>query len=566
MAPALQIKYSKYDRYYLPIIILSGLVFFIPYLGSVHLFDWDEINFAESAREMIVTGNYHQVQIDFHPFIEKPPFFFWLQVLSMKAFGINEFAARLPNAIFGLITLCTFYFIGKQFKSRLFGFLWALCYLGSFLPHMYFKSGIIDPVFNYFIFMGIFFMFRAIPDEKSPNSKLQTSNRKLQYLFIALSGTFIGLANLTKGPVGLLIFLLTFFAYLLLKKFKNFPSLKKILIFTACFTIVSFFWFGQEVINHGFGFIKGFLQVQSDLFSKPVAEHGEPFYYHFVVVFFGCFPISILAFPVLFRRDFEYTDLRRLMRILFWGVMILFSITTTKIIHYSSLTWFPLSFLAALYIYYIIEERRPVRKYVIWLLIIVGILFSSLLTALPLMAAHKEWIIPYMNDPFAVASFQFPVYWSGWEFMIGLVYLLAILFGILLLARKKILVGALTIFYSTALVLFFYLINVVPKIESYSQGPAINFYKSLAGKDVYVTTYGFKSYAQYFYFQKQPSNSKPQTITGDDLDFLLTGPIDKTAYFVTKITQTDFPSAYPQCKLIKQEGGFLFYRRDPERN
>ena len=33
------------------------LLFFVPFLGNVHLFDWDEINFAECAREMIVTGD-----------------------------------------------------------------------------------------------------------------------------------------------------------------------------------------------------------------------------------------------------------------------------------------------------------------------------------------------------------------------------------------------------------------------------------------------------------------------------------------------------------------------------
>jgi 4-amino-4-deoxy-L-arabinose transferase-like glycosyltransferase len=60
----------------------------------------DEINFAESAREMIVTGDYSKVQINFNPFWEKPPLFIWMQVLSMKIFGINEFAARFPNAVF----------------------------------------------------------------------------------------------------------------------------------------------------------------------------------------------------------------------------------------------------------------------------------------------------------------------------------------------------------------------------------------------------------------------------------------------------------------------------------
>src|SRR6202140_5326918 len=52
---------------------------FIPWLGRLHLFDWDEINFAEGAREMLVTGNYRDVQIEFQPFAEKPPLFMWVQ-------------------------------------------------------------------------------------------------------------------------------------------------------------------------------------------------------------------------------------------------------------------------------------------------------------------------------------------------------------------------------------------------------------------------------------------------------------------------------------------------------
>ena len=49
------------------IVVIASLLF-IPFLGGVHLFDWDEINFAECAREMIVSHNYLNVQIDFKPF------------------------------------------------------------------------------------------------------------------------------------------------------------------------------------------------------------------------------------------------------------------------------------------------------------------------------------------------------------------------------------------------------------------------------------------------------------------------------------------------------------------
>src|SRR6056300_795461 len=84
--------------------LVAALVY-MPFLGGVHLFDWDEINFAEAAREMIVSGDYFQVQIDFLPFWEKPPLFIWMQALAMKVFGINEFSARLPNAVAGITTL-----------------------------------------------------------------------------------------------------------------------------------------------------------------------------------------------------------------------------------------------------------------------------------------------------------------------------------------------------------------------------------------------------------------------------------------------------------------------------
>ncbi|PSR04369.1 MAG: glycosyl transferase, partial [Bacteroidetes bacterium SW_11_45_7] len=51
----------------LTIIGLIGALLFLPFLGQVHLFDWDEINFAESAREMLLTGNFWRVRVDFEP-------------------------------------------------------------------------------------------------------------------------------------------------------------------------------------------------------------------------------------------------------------------------------------------------------------------------------------------------------------------------------------------------------------------------------------------------------------------------------------------------------------------
>jgi 4-amino-4-deoxy-L-arabinose transferase-like glycosyltransferase len=540
----------KQSNLYLGIIILSGILFFIPFLGRVHLFDWDEINFAESAREMIVTGNYHRVQINFQPFWEKPPFFFWLQAGAMKVFGVNEFAARFPNAIFGIITLVTFFLFGKKYKSPRFGFIWAISYLGTFLPHLYFKSGIIDPVFNYFIFLGVYFMYLDLSGKYYVN----------KYLYVALAGLFIGLATLTKGPVGLLVFLISFFIYFLFTRFKNFPNIKKIIVFIFFFTLICLLWFGEEIMEHGFWFLKEFLAYQVDLFLHPVASHGEPFYYHFVVVFIGCFPISIIALPVMFGKKVDVTkEFSRLMKILFWTVMILFSITTTKIVHYSSLTYMPLSFMATCYLDWLIVNRQKMKISLLVLIGLMGFVFSFLLAALPYVANHHELILPYLKDPFARASLDVNVHWSGFESYIGILYFIIVLLAVFLFTKKQNWKALLFLFYSTAVCLFIYLLAVVPKIEKYSQGPAIEFYKTLQGKDVYVWPIGFKSYAQYFYAKKPAS-----PVYGEkDEKFLLQGNIQKPAYFVVKITNTGFDSTCNNCTLIKQDGGFKFYERAP---
>ena len=80
-----------------PILFFScyACVLIFSTIGDFNLFDWDEINFAESSREMLLSNNFSQVMINFEPFHEKPPLFFWIQTISFKIFGITSFARIL---------------------------------------------------------------------------------------------------------------------------------------------------------------------------------------------------------------------------------------------------------------------------------------------------------------------------------------------------------------------------------------------------------------------------------------------------------------------------------------
>ena len=213
-------------------------------IGNFNLFDWDEINFAESSREMLLSNNFSQVMINFEPFHEKPPLFFWIQTISFKIFGITSFAARFPNALLSVIIPIILFKIGSQLKNTTFGWIWSVIFLAGFLPNLYFRSGIIDPYFNLFIFLSIYFFFSYI------------RIKHIKYIF--LSSFFAGLAILCKGPVGLLIVLLSCFIYLILCKIKV-PS-KHVVFFFITVIFVSSPWYFFELLNKGPWFLIEFFQ------------------------------------------------------------------------------------------------------------------------------------------------------------------------------------------------------------------------------------------------------------------------------------------------------------------
>jgi len=226
-------------------IILAASLLFIPFIGNMPLFDWDEINFAECAREMLVSHNYSNVQLYFQPFWEKPPVFIWLQAISMNLFGINEFAARFPNAICGVITLLVLYSTGKRLNDRRFGLTWSFVYAATLLPHLFFKSGIIDPWFNLFIFASVFYLIQ------------HTNNPvgKEGYKTALFSGFFLGVALLTKGPAALVLVGLTVTVFFILARFKKISEMKFVLVFFLAFLVTGFSWFGIELIKgNGYSF------------------------------------------------------------------------------------------------------------------------------------------------------------------------------------------------------------------------------------------------------------------------------------------------------------------------
>lgn len=549
-----------------------ALLFFLPFLGSVHLFDWDEINFAECAREMLLTGDWFRPQIDFEPFWEKPPLFLWMQALSMSAFGANEFAARFPNAICGLATLLLVYRIGTRLYDRTFGWLWVLAWLGSILPHFYFRSGIIDPWFNFFIFCGLYgfieFRWQFITNKDS--------HRFWQrYRYLLTGGGLLGLAVITKGPTAFLVVGLVLAIYWAKYKFKGKGYLKHTFLFFVTACLAAGLWFGAEMLAHGPWFIREFLVYQFRLFSTPDAGHGGFFAYHAVVLLLGCFPISVFALPNLWGdRQSEdellesdtltsclRCDFGTWMQLLFWVVLILFSLVQTKIIHYSSLAYFPLTYLGSVTLWRAVQwQKRPRISGI--LLPVLGSLIGIASASLPFLGLHPEWLKPlFTRDPFAVANLDAQADWHLWQGFPGVLLLLSSLVALFFWKKNRAWLAAQTIFAGGALYISMTLLLIVEKIECYSQGAAIEFYEKRCGEVCFVKPVGFKSYAHLFYSCKEPIG-EPKTV--DDYPTLSQGNPGRKVYFVAKINKVSSLQALPDCHELYRKNGFVFFERNPK--
>jgi len=550
----------KNEKYYPWLLLTLGALFYLPFLGGVHLFDWDEINFAEISREMLITGDYFRIYVNFAPFWEKPPLFFWLQALAMRGLGVGEFAARLPNAICGLGSLLLVYDVGRRLYSPRFGLIWGITWFGTVLPFLYHKSGIIDPVLNFFILLGMYYLI--LFHWKKNKYSFPLARGKWTYLF--LSGLFIGLGVLTKGQVALIIAVGTMGVYWVYQRFRFYINVPEFLFFLFSSTLVSLVWYGLETAQNGTWFIMEFNRYQYRLFSTPDAGHAGFPGYHFVVLLLGCFPASIFAIRAFFKMDAEQEDYQRdfkmWMKFLFWFVLILFTIVRSKIVHYSSMCHFPLTFLSALVVYHLLQDKLQFRRAIGTGLAAVGGLYVLLTLVAPWVGMNVEQLAPLIDDPFAVANLEANVRWTGFEMLPGLLLLAVLIYSIRNFCQKRYQRAFPVLFIGTGLFVLLTLIFYIKRIEGYSQRAAVEFFEQRQGEDCYLMTYAYKSYVPPFYARVQPMEEERRF----DHDWLLHGAIDKVVYISAKVHKADDMRAIEDLEELYSKNGFVFFRRTPK--
>jgi 4-amino-4-deoxy-L-arabinose transferase-like glycosyltransferase len=88
-----------------------------PNLNRGGLSGYDDALYAHEGKEMLRTGDWWTVHFNGAPNFEYPPVFIWLEAASMRVFGVNDYAAKLPSALAGLGTILILYFLTLELSG-----------------------------------------------------------------------------------------------------------------------------------------------------------------------------------------------------------------------------------------------------------------------------------------------------------------------------------------------------------------------------------------------------------------------------------------------------------------
>ncbi|MCF2971257.1 phospholipid carrier-dependent glycosyltransferase [Synechococcus sp. Nb3U1] len=561
--------------------------------GIPFLFDWDELIYGSLARQMLLSGDPLSLVINGEPFFEKPPLFFWLQALAMSALGVNEWAARLPNAWVGGMTVALLVAWGSHLRGVDFGCLWGSLLLTGYLPLFFAKTGLIDPLFNLGMGVGMGSLFAA------DQARLIGQSGRA---WLGLGALALGLAVLAKGPLGLGLPLLIWAIYKLWHP-DPWPHWGEAVAFLGLAGGVALSWFVVEWMEQGPQWVEQFLRYQWRILTTSDGHPG-PVYFHVLAFGLGCFPWGAVALAGIlqtirggesssrWRARTRSTRLRlgsaatatdpsqraeHLLLVAFGVVLALFSLLVqTKLVHYTSLLYPIGAYFAAGRLQRLwARESKLTLWETLWILLS-GLFWVVLWLVLPWLGGSQgeglaNWGI-LLTDGLTLGYLRAGVDWPLYTYGPALMLLwggLAWIFG-----RQKVW-GWVSLLLATGLSAQLAWGWVFPRLLQHTQGGSIQFFQRFVSTEAHleaepapensqsalpgtVGLYGFRSFVPYFYGPLQvpyaafPAELSAWERTGQMPDYLVTWDP-----FVEELAERG------SLQAIEQQGPFWLLKTSP---
>ncbi|HAC65554.1 MAG TPA: glycosyltransferase [Cyanothece sp. UBA12306] len=295
-------------------LILISWIAFLWNLGAIGLMDKTEPMFVEASRQMTLTGDWITPYWNGETRFDKPPLTYWLISLSFKIFGVNEWSARFPSALFAIALV----FLGF-YTLRYWGFpqpklaqytteeksnfshhqLWFSAVIGSAILALnpfwiaWGRTGVSDMFLSSNIGLALLsFFIGYVQPNNSSIKRLGLSVKNWWYLGYWV---FMALGVLAKGPVAIVLPGLIVIAFLLyVGRFIEVVQETPWLLGVGSFILIAVPWFFLVTLEHGQEYINTFFGLHNvQRFTAVVSRHPGAWYYYFPVVLVALIPWSI---------------------------------------------------------------------------------------------------------------------------------------------------------------------------------------------------------------------------------------------------------------------------------
>ncbi|MFS2081861.1 ArnT family glycosyltransferase [Telluria sp. Tellsp99] len=292
-------------------------------LGAIPLFDVDEGAFGEATREMLVRGDYVSTWLNGQPRFDKPILIYWLQAASVRLFGLDEFALRLPSALAATAWIAAIHTFTRHVVDRDTARAAAFIAATSAGVVVIGRGAIADALLNLFLALALFDVYRELVD---PRPRW----RRRAFFWIALG-------VLTKGPVALLVpAAASLLAFGLQQRMADWWRAVRDPAGWLILLGVAGPWYALEYAARGDAFLAGFFMRHNvERFLVPLQGHaGSPFFYLPALLLLVLPYTGLLLATLPGMRRLRATPLDTLLWCWFLFVFGFFTLAGTKLTHY----------------------------------------------------------------------------------------------------------------------------------------------------------------------------------------------------------------------------------------
>jgi 4-amino-4-deoxy-L-arabinose transferase-like glycosyltransferase len=264
------------------VLLLAGFCAFLFFygLGQFGLVGADEPRYAQVAREMLERRDWITPVLGGHPWLEKPPLYYWQAMVAYSLYGVSDAAARVPSAFDATLLVVAVYIFLRRFR-----------------PGVELDGALITASCA-----GVIGYARAAGTDMALASTFSIAmlgwwgwHESGKKGYLAAFYLFAALGTLAKGPVapGLAVLVIGFYA----AATREFRVVVKTLWLPgiALFCAISLPWYLAVQLRNPEFFRVFFLQHNLERFSSNLYHHHAPFWYYLPVTLLALVPWTVFV-------------------------------------------------------------------------------------------------------------------------------------------------------------------------------------------------------------------------------------------------------------------------------